>query len=196
MKNASKITVLLLVLVSFISCKQQQARMPVSRSSGTFMKESVERNKKLVAGEEAQIDSIIKSNPTKEYLASKKGYWYTYELKNETDTLRPKRGDVAFFEYEINDLKGNVIYTALELRPQDYLVDKQEIMIGLRDGIKLMRKNEKVTFLFPSHMAYGYLGDKNRIGPNVPIICTVTLTDFEKETELKKVKNENNSNNQ
>ena len=71
MKNASKITALLLVLVSFISCKQQQARMPVSRSSGTFMKESVERNKKLVAGEEAQIDSIIKSNPQIKYIASK-----------------------------------------------------------------------------------------------------------------------------
>jgi gliding motility-associated peptidyl-prolyl isomerase len=106
--------------------------------------------------------------------------------------LRPKRGDVAFFDYEIFDLKGNIIYTALEIRPQNYLVDKQEIMIGLRDGIKLMRKNEKVSFLFPSHIAYGYLGDKNRIGPNVPIICTVTLTDFKKESVL----NNNNSSNQ
>jgi gliding motility-associated peptidyl-prolyl isomerase len=129
----------------------------------------------------------------KKYLTSEKGYWYTYEIQNQQDTLRPKRGDVAFFDYEIFDLKGNVIYTALELRPQNYLVDKQEIMIGLRDGIKLMRKNEKVSFLFPSHIAYGYLGDKNRIGSNVPIICTVTLTDFKKESVIK---NNNNSSNQ
>jgi gliding motility-associated peptidyl-prolyl isomerase len=85
---------------------------------------------------------------------------------------------MAYFDYELNDIYGNVIYTALELRPQEYLVDKQEIMTGLRHGIKLMRKNEKVTFLFPSHVGYGYLGDKNRIGPNVPLKCTVTLTDF------------------
>jgi gliding motility-associated peptidyl-prolyl isomerase len=177
-----------------IGCQDQVARRPKQHSSGSFLKESVVRNKKLVASEEKLIDSIIKSNPGKEYIASQKGYWYTYEIKNETDTLKPKRGDVAFFEYEINDLKGNVIYTALELRPQDYLVDKEDIMIGLRDGIKLMRKNEKVTFLFPSHIAYGYLGDKNRIGPNVPIMCTVTLTDFEKETELKKIKSINSIN--
>jgi FKBP-type peptidyl-prolyl cis-trans isomerase len=50
--------------------------------------------------------------------------------------------------------------------------------MGLRDGIKLMRKNEKVTFLFPSHMAYGYRGDTKRIKTNQPIICTVTLNDF------------------
>lgn len=174
-------------------CKEPEARKPIYKSSGSFMKESIIRNKKLIVAEEKAIDSIIKSNPEKKYLASEKGYWYTYEIQNQLDTLRPKRGDVAFFDYEIFDLKGNIIYTALELRPQNYLVDKQEIMIGLRDGIKLMRKNEKVSFLFPSHIAYGYLGDKNRIGSNVPIICTVTLTDFKKESVIK---NNNNSSNQ
>ena len=151
MKNLSKIMLLLLVFMTFLSCKQQQqARMPISRSSGTFMKESAARNKKLIAGEEGKIDSIIKSNPKIQYIASKKGYWYHYQIKNEKDTLRPKKGDVAQFDYEIMDLKGNVVYSEVELRPQTYVVDKQNIMMGLRDGIKLMHKTEKVTFLFPS----------------------------------------------
>jgi len=170
---------LIVVFMTFLSCKQQQqARMPISRSSGTFMKESAARNKKLIAGEEGKIDSIIKSNPKIQYVASKKGYWYHYQIKNENDTLRPKKGDVAQFDYEIMDLKGNVVYSEVELRPQTYLVDKQNILMGLRDGIKLMRKNEKVTFLFPSHMAYGYHGDNKLIKSNQPIICTVTLNDF------------------
>ncbi len=193
MKSKRFFILLFLGILFATGCQDPEARRPIRKSSGSFIKESVVRNKKLVAEEEKLIDSVIKSNPDKKYYASKRGYWYTYEIKNEKDTLRPKRGDVAFFEYEINDLKGNVIYTALELRPQDYLVDKQEIMIGLRDGIKLMRKNEKITFLFPSHIAYGYLGDKNRIGANVPIMCTVTLNDFAKENDLKKIKKENNS---
>ncbi len=173
-----------LVPIAFlIGCSQQQARKPVSRSEGTFMKESVLRNKKMVAGEESKIDSLMKSEPGKKFLASKKGYWYTYILKNERDTLTPKKGDVAYFDYEIEDLDGNVIYSKLELRPQEYHVDKeQKIMMGLRHGIKLMRKNESIRFLFPSHMAYGYRGDNRRIASNVPIICTVTLTDFKPET--------------
>jgi gliding motility-associated peptidyl-prolyl isomerase len=185
MKNSSKIVLLLLIFISILSCKQPQARMPISRSSGTFMKESIERNKKLNAGEESKIDSIIKSNPKIQYIASKKGYWYHYEIKNERDTLRPRKGDIAEFDYEIKDFKGNVVYSEIELRPQTYKVDKQNIMMGLRDGIKLMRKNEKVTFLFPSHMAYGYHGDNKRIGTNQPLICTVTLNDFEPENKLK-----------
>jgi len=174
----------LAIAVAMASCSQhQQARKPISHSSGTFMTESVERNKKLIAGEEGKIDSIIKSNPEIKYIASKKGYWYYYEVRNQNDTLRPKKGDVAYFDYDVKDLDGNVIYSEVQLKPQVYYVDKQNIMMGLRDGIKLMRKKEKVTFLFPSHMGYGYHGDNKRIGHNEPLICTVTLNDFGPESK-------------
>ncbi len=165
-------------------CSQQNTRKPISHASGTFLNESVERNKKLVSAEESKIDSIIKSNPNAQYLASKKGYWYRYDKRNSLDTLRPKKGDIAHYTYEIKDLSGNVIYSELELRPQDYRVDQeQKIIRGLRDGIKLMRKNETVTFLFPSHMGYGYHGDNRRIGHNQPLIYTVTLNSFEPENK-------------
>ncbi len=183
MKKIKFGAVLLVAFLLFIGCKQQQARMPVSRTSGEFLKASAERNKKIIKGEEGRIDSIIKSNPSIKYIASQNGYWYYYETKNDRDTLRPKKGDVANFDYEIKDIQGNVIYSELELQSQTYIVDKQNILMGLRHGIKLMRKNEKVTFLFPSHMAYGYHGDNRRIGTNEPIICTVSLTDFKPVTK-------------
>lgn len=173
---------LLLALFVLAACSQQQARKPVSHSEGSFMKESVIRNKKMVAGEESKIDSIMKSDSARVYLPSKKGYWYTYLERNTKDTLRPRKGDIAYFEYEVQDLDGHVIYSKLELRPQEYYVDQeQEIMMGLRHGIKLMRKKETVKFLFPSHMGYGYHGDKRRIGHNEPLICIVTLHDFRPE---------------
>jgi gliding motility-associated peptidyl-prolyl isomerase len=175
----------MLIGMLLTGCSQQQARKPVSQSSGTFMRESIKRNKKLVANEESQIDSIIKSNPKIKYIASDKGYWYHYDIENTNDTIRPKRGDVAYFNYEVKDIKGNVIYSEVELRPQVYYVDKENIMMGLRDGIKLMNEGEKVTFLFPSHMGFGYHGDNKKIGTNQPLICTVTLNDIKPESQVK-----------
>ncbi|MFM2231036.1 MAG: hypothetical protein RL607_2294 [Bacteroidota bacterium] len=183
-KISSSILGLLLTILVFTSCQQQQARRPVSHSSGEFMNASVERNKKLIKNEETKIDSIIKNNKGIQYIASKKGYWYYYENKNTADTLRPKKGDIAYFDYEVKDLNGKVIYSDLELKGQTYRVDKQTIITGLQHGLKLMRKNETVTFLFPSHLAYGYHGDDRRIGTNEPIICRVTLTDFRPENKL------------
>ena len=171
--------VLFIFLVLFtVSCSQQKARKPISHSEGSFMKESAERNKKIVANEEKVIDSIIKSEPLVKYFSSKKGYWYTYLSRNAVDTLSPKKGDIAYFDYDVKDIKGNVIYTKDELKPQVYAVDKQNIMTGLRDGIKFMHKNETVKFLFTSNNGYGYHGDNNKIETNESLICTVTLNDF------------------
>lgn len=167
--------------VLLASCSQQQARRPLTQNSGQFMKESMNRNIKLIANEEAMIDSVIRKHPERKYIATPKGYWYYYETENTKDTLTPKRGDVAFFDYEIADLQGNVIYSEVELQPQTYLVDKQNILMGLRDGIKLMNKNEKVSFLFPSHLGHGYRGDNDRIPANLPLVVTVSLRDFKPE---------------
>lgn len=169
----------LLFAVLLVSCKQhEEARRPISQTSGTFMKKSADRNKKIVANEEDVIKKIIKSNPKVKYYATRKGYWLTYEEKNTTDLLTPKKGDIAYFNLEVKDIEGKIIYSEADLGPQTYYVDKQDIMMGLRDGIKLMHKNEIVTFLFPSHIAYGYHGDNNKIGTNESLICTVTLRNF------------------
>lgn len=187
MKSGKLLILAFFAFILVASCKQhQEARRPISRASGTFMKKSAEKNKKLIAGEEGQIEALIKSNPKIKYIVATKGYWYTYLIRNTLDTLTPKKGDVAFFDYEIKDLKGNIIYSQLELRPQTYSIDKQNIMTGLREGIKLMRKKEKVIFLFPSHIAYGYHGDDKKIGVNQPLLCTVTLHNFLSEEAFQK----------
>ena len=173
----------------FISCNHsQEVRKPISHSSGSFMKKSIERNKKLVANEEDEIQNVIKSNPKTNYISSNKGFWYTYIKRNLQDTIPPKKGDVAFFDYEIKDIYGKVIYSQAELRPQVYFVDKQDILIGLREGIKIMHRGEKINFLFPSHKVYGYHGDTKKVGTNVPLLITVTLNNYKPEDVYKKEK--------
>lgn len=164
-----------------ISCSQQQARKPISQSSGTFINESIERNKVLIAEEEDKIDKFIKKDSLNEYITSPKGYWYSYNTKIEEATKTPVRGDIAYFEYEIKSLNGTIIYTKEELKPQTYYVDKENILMGLRDGIKIMKKGEEITFLFPSHSGFGYHGDNNKIGTNEPLLCTVKLNDIKKD---------------
>lgn len=180
MKNFLKLF-MICCFVTLISCGEQQGRRPVTVTSGSFMKESIQRNKKLNLSEEDVFDSIMKSNPAITYLSSKKGYWYYYQNRNVLDTISPKKGDVVFFDYNISDINGNIIYNEAELQAQTYRVDKENIMMGLRDGIKRLRRKEKVVFLFPSVLGFGYNGDRNKIGSNVPLICTVTLNDFKKE---------------
>ncbi len=163
------------------ACKQPEPRTPVTYNSGTFIKESVERNKNLVLNEEKIIQELIRKDSTSKYYQSDLGFWYKYHEANTNDTLFPRKGDVVKLDFEIFDIDHQLIYSKEETTPKVYAVDKQEIMVGLRHAVKLMHQGETISFIFPSHMAYGYLGDKAKIGTNVPLICKVTLIDIKPE---------------
>lgn len=158
-----------------IACKTPEERRPISVKTGSFIDQSVERNKKLNAEEHAIIKSIIASDSSSEYIASPNGFWYTYQMKSDSENTTPEFGDIVNFDYSVKDLNGNIIYTKEQLKTQNYAMDQQELFSGLREGLKLMKAGETVTFLFPSQKAYGYYGDSNDIGTNVPLICQVTV---------------------
>ena len=54
-------------------------------------------------------------------------------------------------------------------------VDKQEIISGLQDGLKLVKEGETAVFLMPSFNAFSVLGDRKKIKTNQPLIYTVYL---------------------
>jgi len=146
--------------------------MPVSVQSGSFLKESAERNKKLNDAEQDQIEALIKNQPEKDYIASESGFWYYYNSKVENDTIQPEFGDIINFEFNVSNIEGHKIYETTE---KTYIIDKEELFTGMREGLKLMKPTETVTFIFPSQKAYGYYGDEHKIGTNTPLICEVTL---------------------
>ncbi len=169
MKN---LLIIITVLLLCFSCKSPEARIPESVQSGSFLKKSAERNKKLNELERNQIETIIKNNPDKDYIASKSGFWYYYDSKIDSDTIQPQFGDTIDFQYNVSNLEGAEIYAS---KNRSYIMDKEELFTGLREGLKLMKPTENVTFIFPSQKAFGYYGDENKIGTNVPLICEVTL---------------------
>ncbi|WP_298555285.1 gliding motility-associated peptidyl-prolyl isomerase GldI [uncultured Algibacter sp.] len=170
----NKLLILALFLLVF-GCKTPEARRPVSVKSGSFIDASVERNKKLNAKEKASIEKLMKLQE-QDYIASESGFWYYYNNKTSIDSLKtPAFGDIINYNYNIKSLNGHIIYSTKELKTQNYTMDKEELFTGLREGLKLMKSGETVTFLFPSQKAYGYYGDENKIGRNTPLICEVTI---------------------
>ena len=170
-----KFLILACATLLFVSCKSPEARRPESISSGSFIQESVERNKELYAKEQMSIESIMKQNSEHEYMASQSGFWYFYNTKLADSIASPHFGDIVNFNYNVKSLNGALIYSKADLKTQNYAMDKQEIFTGLREGLKLMKIGETVKFIIPSFNAYNVVGDENKIGVNTSIISTVTL---------------------
>jgi gliding motility-associated peptidyl-prolyl isomerase len=149
----------------------------VIRKTGSFMKESIERNKSLNNLEEDLIKAKLKKDAVNNYLTSSKGFWYFYNKRDSLQIRYPKKGDEVVYTYEVKRLNDSILYSKDEIGEKQYLVDREELITGLQDGLKLMHPGETVTFLFPSHKAFGYTGNK-RVLPNEPLIYKVELIEI------------------
>ena len=173
----------LLFCLGIIACQGPEPRRPVKVNTGSFMKESAERSKKLLAQEEQFIQTIITNDSLNTYLNSSSGSWYYYNNKIEASSPTPEPDDLVTMTYNVLSFEKDTIYSAEEIGTIKYKVDKQELFPGLRNAVKLLKEGETATFLFPSSLAYGYHGDNNKIGTNVPVKSTISIFKIEQEKD-------------
>jgi len=164
-----------------LSCSTPEARRPVSQKTATIISETIDQNKKLIALENTFIENYIAQDSAKTYVTSTNGFWYSYDSKIEVEKELPKIGDVVELQYNIQDLNGNNIYSTEELGLKTYVIDKEDFIPGLQEGIKLMKVGETITFVIPSYRAFGLVGDGNKIKINQTIKSTVTLINIKQK---------------
>lgn len=170
-----------ILLLLVISCSGPEPRRPVQTKSGSFFRASIERSKKLLQQEEEKIQEIIKTDSLKHYSHTAFGSWYHYLVVNDSTDYTPKTDDLVVLTYNLLTLENDTLYSKEDIGILSYKVDKQELFIGLRHAIKLLKEGEKATFLFPSSLGFGIHGDGDKIGINVPLKSTVELLKIEKQ---------------
>lgn len=170
-----------LVIAGLNACKEPEARKPISKSAVNEIELSIERNKSLIQNEEDLIKSYMERDTVQEYTASANGFWYTYTTRHIQDPISPKTGDQVTFELSVSNLEGKLIYSKEEIGTQQYRVDQEDQLQGIRHAIKLLKANESATFLFPSHLIYGYAGDNNKIKKNEPLVVSLTIKSIERK---------------
>ena len=178
-----KYSVALLLILGCIACGGPEPRRPVAVKSGSFFKTSVERSKKLLAQEEALFQEIIEKDTANEYKQTATGSWFRMDVPNPEADYTPRPDDLVTLTYNVVDLKRDTLYSQEDIGILNYKVDKQELFPGLRNSVKLLKEGETATFMFPSSLAYGYHGDEDKIGINVPIISTVSILKIEKNED-------------
>jgi len=171
------------LLLCLVACKGPEPRKPVKVKSGSYFTETVERNKKLLAQEEALIQEIIKADTAHAYMSSSSGFWYHYEIAQDSTRTLPQPDDEVILVYNIMTFTNDTIYTHDDIGVVQMLVDKEQLFPGMRGAVKLLREGERATFLFPSSQAYGYHGDTNKIPPMTPLKSSVEIIKINKKPD-------------
>ena len=136
--------------------------------------------------EEEVFKELMNKDTTKYYINSKKGFWFYLKSKIDTTKIYPKKGDEVIINYEIRDIKNNIIFSKEQLGSPNqknkedklYKVDGEEFITGIQEGIKMMQLGETSVFYLPSNKAFGATGYENKIAPNQPLIIEVFLKEI------------------
>jgi len=135
----------------------------------------VKVNKKYLEVENTQIDDFMRRRAWTDFKKSKSGLRY-FIYKKGVGKM-PIAGSTIGIEYSIMDIKGNQIYDSEKLGNKIFVVDKNEEPSGLNEAVKLMKLGAKAKLIIPSYLAYGLIGDENKIGQKATLIYDIYLVE-------------------
>ena len=146
----------------------KKPKIEVSKKQIDSMVEDLE--KKYNRMEEDRIrDYISRHEPMQR---TSVGFWYVVNLKNESGR-QIKDGDLVRYNREISLCNSELLYKDDNILK----IGQGNEITGMHDALKLMRKGEKATFIFPSFLAHGLLGDMEKVPPKSELIYKVEILD-------------------
>lgn len=136
----------------------------------------IKSHQMYIKQEEDEIAQYIKRhNYTMQ--ATQTGIYYMITEHGKGEQAMP--GDVATVTYTISLLDGTVCYNS-EDKPVQVLVGKDVVESGVHQSIELMHDGDKGTFIIPSYLAHGLVGDRDKIPPGSVVIYDIKLVSLKK----------------
>jgi len=88
---------------------------------------------------------------------------------------RAVKGKKATIRYEVRLINGNLCYSSAQQGPKEFTIGHSGIEVGTEEGILLMHVGDRAKFIVPSHLAFGLLGDQDKIPPQSTLIYDIEL---------------------
>ena len=131
-------------------------------------------NKFLVEKDNERIRSFVERRG---WQMRKTGSGLWYQIISDKTGKKINEGDAVKIDYEIRLLDGTLCYTSDSTGLKKFVVGRQETMVGLQEGIKLLSDGDKARFIIPPHLGYGLIGDEKRIPARAILVYTLEVKD-------------------
>ncbi len=91
------------------------------------------------------------------------------------DSIR-KGGELVRFEYVTKLLSGDVIYSSASSGIKEFVVGRGGgVEAGLEEAVLHLKHGDNAIIILPSHLAFGLLGDQDKIPPRSTIIYEIEI---------------------
>jgi FKBP-type peptidyl-prolyl cis-trans isomerase len=162
---------LFIILLSLFSaaCKNNDSKENIARLSDEQL---VNVNRELVIKERERIESYI-SRKGLDMNMTDAGIWYSVIKHGEGDKLGS--GDRVRIEYSCSLLDGTLCYSSDSNGDMNITIGSSDIPSGLDEALRLLKAGSRAIIILPSNMAYGLVGDGDRIPARAALIYEIMV---------------------
>jgi len=174
----SYISSLLFLASSFlllVSCTEKPKHKNIVIDSKKLKENIVNVNKPAVVMEQDEINAYIKAHG---YVMKSTGTGLRYMITKEN-----KKGKAVKFKSEVKIkfvvslLDGTQCYSSEDKGPRIFAVGADNVEAGIHEGVQLMKEGEKAIFILPAHLAFGLVGDRNKIPPKTAVVEQIEIVE-------------------
>lgn len=164
------------MIAALYGCNSDSSSSSEKRTSQRQLKESLfEANKKAVKTEDQQIEDFIRRH---NWEMKKTGTGLRYRIYEKGIGKQAREGKIAVIDYEVSLLNGDVIYSAAQSGPKEFMIGRGGVESGLEEGILLLQVGDRAKFIIPSHLGYGLSGDENKITGKATLVYDLKLLEL------------------
>jgi FKBP-type peptidyl-prolyl cis-trans isomerase FkpA len=146
------------------------------RRSAEFIDDSlINANKQAIQYEDHQIRQYISRMG---WQMNETGTGLRYLILDKGNGPKARIGKLARIDYEVRLFSGELCYSSQKTGPKEFKIGSGGVESGLEEGILLLHKGDRVKFILPSHLAFGLVGDQDKIPGRCPVIYDVHLLDL------------------
>ena len=162
--------------VLLVSCFGSPERHDFEKQQTREHKEAlIEVNKQLVRDDMSEIENYAERRGW-DMLMTKTGVWYQVYEQGKGAQIHEKQ--TISFNYTVHLLNGKLCYSSeQDGKPKTVTVGQGEPVHGLDKHLELLKRGDKARFILPPHMAYGMVGDNNKIPMRSTIVYNIEVID-------------------
>lgn len=168
--------IILFIFIGLITFSCQQQKTKDNAFDPKQYKDPLMRvNKKLVESEDNHINALVNRYGWK---MEKTGTGLRYLIYHKGNGKKALAGKIAKINYEVKLIDGVLCYSSATSGPKEFLIGRGGVESGLEEGILLMKVGDKAKFILPSHLAFGLVGDGNKIPPKATLVYDIELLEL------------------
>lgn len=137
----------------------------------------INTNRIVTKSEDEQINDYIKRY---QYQMIVTGSGLHYQIYNNGIGRKIKLGDIIQLKYESKLLNGQPCYSSNKDGIKIFETGKAQVEKGLEEAVLLMNFGDKARIILPSHLAFGLMGDLNKIAKKQVIVYNIEILNSNK----------------